>query len=144
MSISIEFQPDFSKVKKLLQECNLPTSDITNDHMKHFFHYSEDGELKGVIGIEPYSDIALLRSLAVHPAAQKSGIGQGLVTFVEEHSRQNGIGKLFLLTTTAELFFTRMGYSVCQRSEAPESIKGSAEFSSICPSSSIFMAKRLR
>jgi amino-acid N-acetyltransferase len=50
---------------------------------------------------------------------------------------------LYLLTTTADAFFRRLGYEQTARELAPPAIKATREFSSLCPSSSIFMVKQL-
>jgi amino-acid N-acetyltransferase len=141
---SIIRQPDYNQALALLTEAALPTSDLTPAHLEHFYSYSVNGELHGVIGIEPFAGVALLRSLAVHPAYRSSGIGKRLVEHVELQCQSSAITTLYLLTTTAEQFFVNLGYSRVPRESAPEAIQNSAEFSSICPASSAFMCKKLR
>jgi amino-acid N-acetyltransferase len=48
-----------------------------------------------------------------------------------------------LLTTTAEDFFRALGYARIARELAPEAIRTTREFSSLCPASSVVMVKRL-
>jgi amino-acid N-acetyltransferase len=50
---------------------------------------------------------------------------------------------MYLLTTTAEQFFTRRGYTKFERGDAPPGIQSSREFADLCPASSIFMSKPL-
>jgi amino-acid N-acetyltransferase len=54
-----------------------------------------------------------------------------------------GVEVVYLLTTTAESFFAHRGYRRIERSQAPESIRSTREFSEICPASSAFMSKRM-
>lgn len=67
-----------------------------------------------------------------------------LVAKAEGHAKAHGVEEVYLLTTTAEGFFARLGYERVEREGAPESIRGTKEFSSICPSSAVLMRKLLR
>jgi amino-acid N-acetyltransferase len=136
-------KPNEAAVKKLLSESSLPIEDITAQHLKHFFGCGSGLELEGLVGLELYGEVALLRSLAVASSRRGSGVGSGLVAHAELHAREQGVQSLYLLTTTAEKFFLRRGYARIPRDEAPAAIKGTKEFSGICPTSSAFMVKYL-
>ncbi len=151
MSASRSIQPlaastieQAAEIKLLLAACGLPTSDIAPSNSMLFFTHHAGGKLVGVIGLEVYDTVALLRSLAVTPAQRKNGLGKSLVKFAEEYAADHGIESLYLLTTTAENFFSKLGYSSASREDAPSSIKSTSQFSGLCPSSSAFMSKRLR
>lgn len=45
-----------------------------------FWGYEEDGDLVGVMGIQPVQDVALIRHAYVRPDRQKRGIGSKLLT----------------------------------------------------------------
>lgn len=135
--------PSESAVKRLLTESGLPTADITAAHLAHFFGCGHGSELEGVVGLELYGDVALLRSLAVAPGRRGSGLGSRLVAHAERHAQAQGAKSLYLLTTTAEAFFLRCGYARVPREDAPTAIKSTTEFSGICPVGSAFMAKSL-
>jgi amino-acid N-acetyltransferase len=47
------------------------------------------------------------------------------------------------LTDTAEVFFSRLGYTTADRQRAPECIRSTREFAEICPMSAAFMVKQL-
>jgi amino-acid N-acetyltransferase len=132
-----------SGVKQLLSESGLPIEDITVQHLQHFFGFGSGPELEGLVGLELYGEVALLRSLAVASSRRGTGLGSGLVAHAERHARDQGVQSLYLLTTTAEQFFLRRGYARIPRDEAPTAIKGTREFSGICPVSSVFMVKHL-
>lgn len=136
--------PSESEVKRLLTESGLPTADITAQHLMHFFGCAHGLELEGVVGLELYGDVALLRSLAVAPHRRGSGLGSCLVAHAERHARDQGVNFLYLLTTTAEPFFLRLGYARIPREEAPAAIKNTKEFAGICPVNSAFMVKHLK
>jgi len=97
----------------------------------------------GLVGMELFSRHALLRSLVVDPKVRATGLGSRLVEHAEAHARAHGAESIYLLTTTAEGFFGARGYARTERSTAPESIRGTREFASLCPASSAFMIKHL-
>lgn len=136
-------RPPESIVRHLLEEAELPLSDITSEKLKTFFAYESDGELEGVVGLELYGTVGLLRSLVVSPRSRSRGLGSALVAYAEGVAQTNGIVCLYLLTMTAEHFFRRLGYETVPRETAPPEITSTSEFSDICPVGSTFMAKRL-
>ena len=135
--------PNESAVKHLLSESSLPIADITAQHLRHFFGCGSGPELEGLVGLELYGEVALLRSLAVAAAHRGAGLGSRLVAHAERHAQDHGIKSLYLLTTTAESFFLRRGYVKILREEAPPAIMDTKEFAGICPLSSAFMVKQL-
>jgi amino-acid N-acetyltransferase len=82
--------PDESAVKQLLSESGLPVEDITAQHLQHFFGCGSDLELEGLVGLELYGDVALLRSLAVASSRRGSGVGSGLVAHAERTPKIGG------------------------------------------------------
>jgi amino-acid N-acetyltransferase len=136
-------RPDETEVMRLLQECHLPFSDIIPEQLEHFFAAGDSSGLSGVVGLELYGDAALLRSLAVSPQHRGTGLGKRLVAHAEQYAFAQGVRANYLLTTTADKFFSRLGYLPVSRSQAPLAIQNTAEFSNLCPSSSIFMVKQL-
>jgi len=141
--MNIFAKPNEAAVKQLLSESRLPIEDITKLHLQHFFGCGSDLELEGLVGLELYGEVALLRSLAVTAERQGSGLGSKLVEHAEGYARKKGVTSLYLLTTTAEAFFLRRGYARIPREAAPTAIKGTKEFAGICPASSAFMVKKL-
>ncbi len=134
-------KPNEADVKRLLAESGLPTADITAQHLHHFFGCGHKGKLKGVVGLELYAEVALLRSLAVAIERRGAGTGSKLVEHAEGYARNQGVKSLYLLTATAEAFFQHRGYTRIPREDAPAAIAGTREFSGICPVSSAFMTK---
>jgi amino-acid N-acetyltransferase len=135
--------PSKAAVLQLLTNADLPTDDIDALDLRHFFGCGSGQQLMGLVGLELFGPVALLRSLAVANHARGTGCGKKLVAYVEDYARENGVSKLYLLTTTAEDFFAKLGYGTANRSEAPKAIAETREFSGICPGSAAFMVKRL-
>ena len=136
-------QPAEPHVRRLLGDAQLPTADLTPAHLRHFFGCGPEQAPKGVVGIELYGDDALLRSCAVAETTRGQGCGRARVAAAERHAREQGVRRMFLLTTTAAAFFANLGYRPVSREDAPEHIRATPEFSSLCPSSASFMAKDL-
>ena len=131
-----------STATALLQSHCLPDSDITDQHLEHFFFVGSDSSPTG-LGLELYGTDALLRSLVVGENARGNGLGSTLVGHAERYAATKGVRSVYLLTTTAEAFFKRLGYERIDRSQAPPSIKETREFASLCPASSAFLMKSL-
>jgi len=132
-----------SELLELLEGCDLLASDMALSNSRCFFGYRRNGKLVGVVGIERSGTMALLHSLAVSVELRGSGLGRTLVQFAEAEARSKGIRALFLLTETAEQFFTKLGYQLLSRENAPPEIKKTAQFSTLCPATSSFMSKQL-
>jgi amino-acid N-acetyltransferase len=139
----IRGRPPRSTAVALLQAQGLPFSDITDGHLEHFFFVGSDGSPTGLVGLEIYGSDALLRSLVVGENAKGNGLGSALIDHAEQYAASKGVRSIYLLTTTAETFFRRLGYERIDRSQAPPSIERTREFASLCPASSAFMVKSL-
>jgi amino-acid N-acetyltransferase len=128
---------------KLLEQCNLLTSDVLETNDSHFFGLRRNGELYAVVGVELFGIEGLLRSLAVVDEMRGQGHAGALVAHVESFAKKNGVHSLFLLTNTANQFFAHLGYQPIPRSQAPASIRHTAQFAGLCAASADFMAKTL-
>ncbi len=93
--------------------------------------------------MELYGEDALLRSLVVGESARQTGCGTMLVEAIERMASELGVSNLYLLTTTAEQYFHRRGYSTIDRNLVSDNIRTSSEFSSLCPDSAAVMRKSL-
>ena len=136
-------RPPEPVVRQLLAEANLPSADLTAGHLEHFFGCGAQNEPRGVVGLEVLGSDALLRSLAVAPATRGRGCAKALVARAERHALEQGAGHIYLLTTTAADFFARLGYKRIERDHAPDAIRATSEFSTLCPVSSVLMMKEV-
>ena len=119
------------------------TADLTMDGQKYFWVGVDAGTVIGVVGVEVVGKVGLLRSLAVQDSARRQGLGRQLCDAAEDFSRDHGVSALYLLTTTAEAFFTACGYRPSQREVAPPQIRSTQQFNDLCPASSTLMEKML-
>ena len=142
-SLVIHSRPSLACAVELLQRAGLPTTDLTDAHLAHFFYCGPESTPSGLIGLELHGSDALLRSLVVAPELRSSGLGGALVEHAEVYASGAGVRSIYLLTTTAEPFFRRRGYALADRLSAPALVQRTDEFASICPASSAFMVKHL-
>ena len=136
-------RPGGIKVMNLLAECALPNADISAQKLEHFFACGAEKNPGGVVGVELYGEVALLRSLAVKAGARGKGCGKRLVQEAEQHAARSGVKRLYLLTTTAEKFFAGLGYATVDRASVPDAIRATTEFSTLCSASAAVMAKQI-
>jgi len=139
----IHQKPKADAVIRLLAEAGLPTSDLQPAMLEWFFGYGDRDTPSGIIGLEIAGDDALLRSLVVREGARGEGIGDAMVDAVERAARSMDIQDLYLLTETAASFFARLGYVAIARDRAPDAIKNTTEFSSLCSHDAILMVKHV-
>jgi amino-acid N-acetyltransferase len=97
----------------------------------------------GLAGVELYPDGALLRSVAVHPDWRGTGLGRALVTRALDTARAAGARDIYLLTTTAEQWFPRLGFAPIGRARVPPGVRQSVEFREACPASAVVMHRVL-
>lgn len=136
-------RPARDAIVALLESANLPTADLTDEHLEHFFFVGPRTAPFGLVGLEIHGRDALLRSLVIAPDHRVAGAGSALVEHAENYARTRSVEAVYLLTTTAEQFFARRGYGRIERSEAPASIRSTREYSDICPTTSALMVKHL-
>ena len=133
---------DEKQIKDLLAGADLPFDDI-HTHLHNFLVARQDDVIVGTVGIEIYGEIGLLRSLVVASSSQGNGIGRLLYDRIMAYARMRGVGVLYLLTTTANKFFGKLGFTVVDRNMLPEAIQKTNEFLNLCPTSAVCMTKKI-
>lgn len=122
----------------LLTRNALLSEDLPTDLANFWLAY--DGlKLIGSIGFEAYGSAALLRSVCVDAVYRNQALARQLYDVAFQEARQQGITDLYLITTTADQYFQRLGFEPVERSTVRAAILQTAQFSSLCPSSAIVM-----
>lgn len=134
---------DFSSVCKLLSVCGLPFDDLTPEHLEHFAVADHDGWIRGVVGLEPAGDAALIRSLAVAADFRGQGLAARLLDEIEAIAKEKGVLRLLGLTTTAEAFLRHRGFLRIERQTVPPAIAAMPQFESLCPLEAVCFEKRI-
>mgnify|MGYP000120734501 CR=1 FL=1 len=133
---------DRPQIVSLLEKEKLPKDDLPAV-LENFFVVKDGNNIIGAIGLEKYEDLGLLRSMVVAPEYRNNRIASQLIQVLEEHAGTLGIEQIFLLTETAENYFSKKGYMETARVDVPLRIQTSSEFSTLCPISAKVMKKSI-
>lgn len=130
------------EIVRFLTANGLPVAGLA-EHATDLLVARDGGRLVGTAALEVRGRDALLRSVAVDAAMRGSGLGQRITRTALQRARQRGVTRVFLLTETAAAFFPRFGFIAIDRSQVPDSIRGTVEFASACPASAHLMVLEL-
>lgn len=134
---------DFESIRALLRESDLPTQGVERQLIESYVVAQHGIKVVGVCGVERQGPYGLLRSVAVSPSWRARGVGRAMVTDRIAWAENEGLRELYLLTTDADRYFKKLGFSRANREDAPSDIKGSSEFSSLCPDTAVVMVMSL-
>lgn len=126
----------------LLSSEKLPVDDLPG-MLENCYVAIENQTVIGTIGLEIYGEYGLLRSLATDKTFRNRGIAGELIHQIETIAREKHLIAIYLLTETALDFFEHKNYKIVARTDIPEPVQQSTEFSHVCPQSAIAMAKQL-
>jgi amino-acid N-acetyltransferase len=135
-------EADGPSLLQLLRDSGLPIDGLV-DHLKTALVARDGAAIVGCAAVEIYADGALLRSVAVVPAARGHGVGERLTETAVSLARSLRTPAVYLLTTTAESYFPRFGFVRTTRDLVPAGVQQSTEFRSACPASAIVMRNAL-
>jgi amino-acid N-acetyltransferase len=86
----------------------------------HFLVVKRDGMIIACAALYPYEGhIAELACLVVHPDYRANGRGDSLLEAIELRARQNGIKRLFVLTTRTSHWFRERGFVSAELARLP-------------------------
>lgn len=120
---------DLDELLALLTRVDLPHDGVA-EHLQTFFvAQDQTGQLIGSAGLERYGNWGLLRSVAVAPEYQHTGLGSKMTATLLDYAAQQGIADVVLLTTTARDFFAnRFGFKEACREDFNERLAQSPEW----------------
>ena len=131
---------DAPAVLQLLRNAGLPIDGVV-EHLDTAFVARDGAAIVGCAALEIYPDGALLRSVAVAPAARGHGLGQRLTEAAITLATSLDAPAVYLLTTTAGTYFPRFGFIRITREQVPATVQQSIEFRGACPASAAVMRK---
>jgi amino-acid N-acetyltransferase len=126
------------EILELLEVCQLPKEGLAT-HLSKTLVAQRGSEIVGCSALEVYQELALLRSVAVKPSFRKRGLGLKLTRAALDLARESQVTNVYLLTETASTFFSKLGFVQVPRSDVPENIKHSVEFTTLCPKTATVM-----
>lgn len=133
---------DWEAIRTLLSENKLPL-DGAREHLGTFIVGYDETGLIACGGLELYSPVALLRSVAVNETHRRKQFGQELLVKLCAEALKEKVETLVLLTDTAESYFQKQGFRPVPRSDLPAAVTVSAEFRGACPTSATAMLMTL-
>jgi len=139
----IQDQLGLEKLQQFLKKNKLPSQDVKLEGSLYFTYQDEHENIIGSGGLEVYGKNALLRSLAVDENHRNKKLGVSIVNDLMAKAKSLNIENLFLLTETAREFFEKKGFQEIARTEVPEALRNSTEFTSVCPSTAACMLYKL-
>jgi N-acetylglutamate synthase-like GNAT family acetyltransferase len=133
---------DLDAIRSLLSASGLPVDDV-DEHVANFMLARQNGATVGAVALEYAGEAALLRSLCVATSHRGQAIAGRLLASIEAKAASRGVRELYLLTTTAAGFFLRHGFSIASRESAPDAIRRTAQFRTLCPATAACLRKPL-
>ena len=125
-------EEDLPHILALLDECDLPREGLA-PHFSTTLVARDGNQIVGSSALEMYEEFALLRSVAVKPSFRGRGLGRRLTGAALDLAKHHQVTAVYLLTETAGAFFPKFGFKLIPRSEVPEKIQRSVEFTTLCP-----------
>ena len=136
----VSLGPDLEALEAVLVGADLPVTDL-REPGRSFFRFEDAAGTVGFAGLEGTGADRLLRSVVILRERRGVGLGAAVTKALEAAAAKMGVVTLYLLTTDAAPFFAEQGYEIRERSGAPDAIRASHEFTSLCPDSATCMAK---
>jgi GNAT superfamily N-acetyltransferase len=85
-----------------------------------FWGFEEDGELVGVMGIQPVGDVDLIRHAYVRPGRQRGGIGGTLLAHLSDEASRPMLVGTWAAAEWAIRFYERHGFELVSRERKTE------------------------
>jgi amino-acid N-acetyltransferase len=134
---------ELPEVLTLLDECGLPKEGLV-DHLSTTLVARNVKEVVGCSALELYQEYALLRSVAVKPSYRGRGVAARLTKAALDLAGRHRVTTVYLLTETASVFFSKLGFKPISRSEVPQKVQSSVEFTTLCPDTATVMTIPLK
>lgn len=144
MELSTKTSEVLSRISDLLTGCDLVPEGLEKENLTLFYELDELEQVLGVIGVEAYGEVCLLRSLAVRHDKRNLGIARELIKNALNFAQLNNCCDVYLITETIGDTMLRYGFSNINRGDVPQDILKSPFFNGICPCSCQIMHKNVK
>jgi amino-acid N-acetyltransferase len=129
---------DLEPVKRLVRRSDLPLEGL-DELVATLIVARQHGAVVGCAALELFGLAALLRSVAVDEAARGHGVGIAVTEAALASAGSHGCQRIYLLTESAEHFFSRFGFRRISRWDVEAAVQQSLEFTTLCPESAVVM-----
>jgi amino-acid N-acetyltransferase len=134
---------DVPAVEALLAAAGLPLEGAAEALATAGVVARADDAVAGAAAVECYGEAGLLRSVVVSGDRHGTGVGRALVAAAEGLASASGVRSLYLVTETAEGWFSRLGYEVVAQYEARAAVGSSVELGLACATTGVAMRRTL-
>jgi N-acetylglutamate synthase-like GNAT family acetyltransferase/protein-tyrosine-phosphatase len=134
---------DLDAIKRMLVASLLPSRDVGGPNQR-FIVASDNGRILGCAGLETYGQDGQVRSMAVHWTRRNAGLGSRLHERLLFEAVLADVRTLYVVTTTAEDFFSRHGYRRIETKDVPHDLLYSEEFATFVPGGGVVMSRPVR
>ena len=131
-----------NQLEALLSSNGLPAEDCA-EQGDIFCGVFDDAQLIAAGGLEAADNYSLLRSIAVLPKYRGRGLARAISEFLLEQAQLQGRAAVYLLTETSAEYFENLGFSRVGRTQVPDAIASTRQFSSLCPDSATCLMTEL-
>ena len=121
-------------IEALLRSCDLPFEDCA-EHLENFTGIIIGDKLVAIGALQITGSTALLRSIVVDSKNRGAGLAAEMTRHLLDTARDRSVRRLYLLTETAQAYFTRFGFYAVERDTLPQGIQNTRQFQSLCPAS---------
>ncbi len=133
---------DLPEIFGLLRDNGLTFSGAVQD-LSSFLVIKEGQKIIGCACLEIHGRAGLLRAVSVKKERQGQGLGMTLIFRVLDLARNRSVRRIYLLTESADKFFSKFGFERVERNEVDPVIQQTEGFNHCCPCSSIVMVNDL-
>jgi len=130
-------------LRAALVKAGLPADDVADPRVLCWRFETYNDVPVGFGGLEIFGADALLRSLVTIPPLRRIGLGSAMVAALEAEAAARKCRAIYLLTASQAAFFSRLGYTRCERKKIPAAIRARAQFVSRGPADATAMVKRI-
>ncbi|RPI23111.1 MAG: GNAT family N-acetyltransferase [Actinobacteria bacterium] len=143
MKLRAGTRDDLPAVWAMLDGAGLPTTGVDPADLT-LLVADEGGVAVGAAAVEAHSSHGLLRSVVVDPELRRRSLGTALVAAAVAEAEDAGLDDLWLLTETAEGFFSSHGWQRMTAADLPAAVRLSPEYTAHCSDSAVVMVRELR
>jgi arsenate reductase len=134
---------DYEQIRAIVAASLLPSRTVGMPNQR-FILARSDGRVIGCAGLELYGTDGQVRSLAVNWTRRNAGLGTHLHERLLHEAALSGVRTLYVITATAEGFFTRHGWKRVALEQVPPEIRASEEFATLAPAAAASMTRSVR
>jgi N-acetylglutamate synthase-like GNAT family acetyltransferase len=130
--IRMATEQDLPNLVNFLEKANLGTEGVKETVEYFLLMEDENGSLRATLGVEPFGENGLLRSLVISAGMKENEI-LALFEQILRLTKEKNISNLFLATNkhTSVPFFEMLGFSTIEEEDLPEDLYQSEHIKNI-------------